>query len=157
MDSIDNYQIKSVLDYFSLKEIAKEKLFTISDRWTKNLKEALFVLLFAVCLIVMYPIFSQGFPVADAFLAIVSIIGVYFLVFSGLMIRKTVVNLKRAIEAYEFDLRRIQEKLTYSDIYIEIPEEDKYEFNSIFKLIKLSLKRIKDNKLKIKEDGQKKG
>ncbi len=141
MDGIDNYQIKSVLDYFSLKEIARDKLLTVTNRWIKNLKEALVLIAVAVVLVLMYPVFNQGFPVADAFLAITSIVGIYLLIFSGLMIRKTVVNLKRAVETYNFDLRRIQEKLTYSDLYIEIPEDDINEFNSVFKLIKFSLEQ----------------
>ena len=143
MDGIDSYQIKSRLDYFTLKDIAQEKLFIIADRWTKNLKEALVLVAVSFAFMIMPPIFCQGFPIADALLYVTAVVGFYIFIFAILMIRKTIVNLKKAIETYEFDLRRIQEKLTYSDIYIEIPESDKTEFDSIDKLIRISLKRLR--------------
>lgn len=143
MDFIDSYQVKGIYDYVTLKDAAQDKLFKVSVRWSKLIIEGAAAMLICLILSFVYLASIDGFPVTTAILYIAVVINIYIALFGAIMILKGVKKLKTAIDDYEGDLRRIQEKLTWSEIYMEIPQEDLDEFKNVYKLIKFSVKRMK--------------
>lgn len=143
MDFIDSYQVKGIYDYVTLKDIAQDKLFNVSVRWSKLIIEGAAAMLICLILSCVYLAIDDGFAITKAILYISVVINVYIAIFGACMILKGVKKLKTAVYDYQGDLRRIQEKLTWSDIYMEIPQEDLDEFKSIYKLIKFSVERMK--------------
>lgn len=147
MENFDGYQIKSVLDYITLKDAVQEKLYKSGERWTKIMLEGIalsvlgIMMILGLCLLLILD--DNDFPIVHVFVCIGMVLCAYFTLLGIITVRKGVKNLNISIETYYGDLRRVQEKLTYSEIYMEIPKEDLEEFDSIFKLISISLKRMK--------------
>lgn len=143
MENIENYQIKTKLDYFMLKQEAETKLFKSSEIWTKQLKNA--VILIAACFIgiVVLHFLDDGFAFTKLFVYVGIVLLTYAIVFGIFMIRRSVKKIDVNIEAYKADLRRIEEKLLFSEDVTRVTDEEYHEFDSTFKVIKISLQRMK--------------
>ncbi len=147
MDSIDTYQIKSKLDYVALQGMAQEKYLNVVTGHIKRL-------LGCVCLIPVAAFFiscfyltkSTALMVAGAFNNFIAYFGVLLLIFLILSILDILRKIKKQNVIYKGDLRRVQEKLTYSEIYINIPKEDEEKFNGLKGIIYVSSELIKKNK-----------
>lgn len=144
-DYIGSYQIKSRLDYFTLKDMAQEKLFSVSDRWSKLILEGIAVIIFGLLQIYVSISILDGFRLTTAILYMSAVVGFYIDIFGVMMVFRGGKKLKSAINDYYGDLRKIQEKLTWSDIYMDIPEADLEEFDSAYKLFSFSVKSILKN------------
>ena len=144
MENTDGYQIKSVLEYTKLKEDAQNKMFISSERAAKQLLEGI-VLFFVGMILASLFVFTDPVDLPQTVMVkyVTAMIGVYIVIISILFFIKSLKTFRKNVEYYKGDLRRIQEKLTYSDIYMEIPREDFEEFDNIFNLICISLKRLK--------------
>lgn len=144
MENTDGYQIKSVLEYTKLKEDAQNKMFISSERAAKQLLEGI-VLFFVGMILASLFVFTDRADLPQTVMVkyVTAMIGVYIVILSILFFIKSLKTFRKNVEYYKVDLRRIQEKLTYSDIYMEIPREDFEEFDNIFNLICISLKRLK--------------
>lgn len=144
MDNTDGYQIKRMLEYVELKEEAQNKLFNSSERAAKQLLEGIVLFVVGMILASLF-IFTDPVDLPQTVMVkyVTAMIGVYVVILAILIFIKSFKTFIKNVEYYKGDLRRIQEKLTYSDIYMDIPQEDFNEFDNIFNLIFISLKRLK--------------
>ncbi len=148
MDSIDNYQIRSKLDYVVLQGMAEEKFLNVVTGHVKRL-------IACVCLIFVSSFMVSSFYIPTTtglimFAATINNFVAYFgailLVISVISVFDIIKKIRRQNIVYKGDLRRIQEKLTYSEIYMDIPKEDEKKFDSLKTVISVSLAAIKKNK-----------
>lgn len=147
MDSIDNYQIRSKLDYVVLQGMAEEKYLNVVTGHVKRLIACVCLIPVAAymmsCLYLRAPVELMVLSAFNNFIA-------YFGALLMLIIVASIFDIIRKIKIqnviYKGDLRRIQEKLTYSEIYMDIPKEDEKKFDSLKTVISVSLAAIKKNK-----------
>lgn len=147
-DNENGFQIRSQLDYEALKKDAKEKLFLSTNRSVMYALEGLIGLIIGLFFAIHFPFvesavprFNVAFSPINAFFSAIRMICLYFAIFCLLVIIKSIKSLKKHIVVYQGDLRRIQEKLTYSEIYMKIPQEDIEEYSNPIKLIIAVVKR----------------
>lgn len=148
MDSIDSYQIRSKLDYVVLQGMAEEKYLNVVTGHVKRL-------LASVCLIFVSAFIASSFyiPTTTGLIMFASTINNFVAYFGAILLLISIISvfdiikkIKRQNIIYKGDLRRIQEKLTYSEIYMDIPKEDEKKFDSLKAVVSISLAAIKKNK-----------
>ena len=140
----DEY-IKSSLSYEELYAQAEEKLFKSVRRSVRFFGELFIILI--VCVAVFFLLLLYGIPQGP--LGSVRNIIMWLLILVMLVCIIGMLSSLRAVIRcnyyYKGDLRRIQEKLTYSDIYMDIPASDEEKYNNPFKLIAAALKNKQKN------------
>ena len=135
--------IKEKLDYPTLRAEAENKLFnsvnSIIDFFCAMVIALVVCFIFFALLSMLGPSGGPLGAVNNIFMWI-SIVLMFCSVIGMLTCFK---RIKTYVYYYKADLRRIREKLTYSDIYMDIPAEDINKYNNFFRLIKRSLQNRK--------------
>lgn len=136
----DSSKIKAELTYDELLLEAQKKLYKSTRRSIRFFAELTVIL--AVSLIVFFLLLLYGIPIGPigSVRNIILWLLILVMLFCVLGQLSSIKKLGTYVYYYKGDLRRIQEKLTYSNIYVSVPKEDENKYNNKIKLIKDSLK-----------------
>lgn len=139
-DNIDNYTIKSKLDYYVLLQFAEDKLITAVSRFVRYILLVSAILAVGILMMSVFNL-SDHNPIA-VFGNLFAYFGFIFVLFASISIIDSFRKINRQIFYYKGDLRRIQEKLSNCGIFMDVPDEDYNKYNNVFKLFSLCVKKM---------------
>lgn len=123
-----------------LQDMAEQKFYDVVKVFVKEIFTFAVIFCISLPLIALFDMSGYVFAVVGN---ILSYLAVVVAIFSAVCVFDSVRKIRRQVGIYKGDLRRIQEKMTYSDIYMDIPDEDMYKFDKITYVVKASVKRMK--------------
>jgi len=144
MDEFNGIREEAMKKYGEYRVEIEKKLYKSVNRDIKIFIEFSVVLVIGILIASAFTTTNE-FAITMAFRNVFAMIGIYIIIICVLILLNCVRHILRYKKIYVADFRRIQEKLSYDNIYMKIPDEDIHKYDNLLKLVKDSWKNREKN------------